>query len=448
LALPLALTLALAACVPNTAYRLNKSTYRYHFPDDGHYFLNASAGLAFVEFNDKGQLFAPAQVASALDMIDSFISLDKKLNGARARGIVVVVFVHGWKNNASEQSGNVWGFRKALDELSCISRTRPVVGIYIGWPGVGWPGQNSGDLQDVSFSNREQVAYRVGTEPLRDTLVQIMQRTKGPDYKQPSKCILIGHSFGGLVLEHAITPVVQQVLAGAKEREPVSPPADLILFLNEAGPAQLAQPFLYYLQNQGVTYTDQNGIEYPLVLSMTSAGDAATKFAFPGGQFLSPNRPKGLGPFPKPDVFGIGSETTYYLLTTANTVALQNRQFVQRPKSVEASPKETYATVQISPTLTYDFVPKTSLNKTPYWVSQLPQVFVPDHGSVFGYQFLRLLSQLACSSQMVCDLSKQNPNLGGGCVGNAPFTPLVSPHEAPGQPAQIMLQKTTPHAVE
>ena len=67
--------------------------------------------LAFIEFDDQGELWSPAQVSRALDVIQA-------ANIARD-GAIVVVFVHGWNHNASlseetSKHGNVLGFRRML----------------------------------------------------------------------------------------------------------------------------------------------------------------------------------------------------------------------------------------------------------------------------------------------------------------------------------------------
>jgi hypothetical protein len=141
----------------------------------------------------------------------------------------------------------------------------------------------------------------------------------------------------------------------------------------------------------------------PLLLSITSTGDVATKFAFPAGQWISPHRPK-LNKIEPPDVFGIESDKTYYLLTTANTVALQNHLFQQRPAdSLDTTPSGAYSTVCVSKNMIFDYLPldPSPRNNTPYWVSQLPQVFVPDHGEVFGFQFMNLISTFLLQARVM-----------------------------------------------
>ncbi len=396
LALP-ALFLVLAGCVPNKAFQAKTPTVDYRYPDDD-YYQPASAGLAFIEFLQNGALADDKERDAAFQKIEEYNRLNP------SKGAIVFVFVHGWKNNASEQSGNVSGFRRALDFMA--RRTvRPVLGIYIGWPGVGWPGQNTGFAENVSFSNRESVAYAVGAKPLRETLVGILRHAKGPEFDGNSSVILMGHSFGGLVLESAITPVLKSRLDQIGTRGKIRSPADLILLINEAASAELARPLLYYLHDQHVKYRDDHGRDVPLLVSITSKGDTVTKFAFPAGQWISPSRPKDLKKIDPPDAFGIDNERTYYLLTTANTVALQNHEFKRRPSNgLSDPPQAAYLTSRVSRKLVFDFVPIADpkpRNDTPYWVAQLPQVFVPDHGTVFGYEFIGLINEFVIKSQVI-----------------------------------------------
>ena len=173
--------------------------------------------------------------------------------------------------------------------------------------------------------------------------------------------------------------------------------ADLIVLINEAAPALLARPLLYYLAENNIEYSDPSGkTPFPLLLYHNFQGDVDTKFAFPGGQFLDHNKPK-FKTYP-PDRFGIDSDKTYFYLTTANTIALQNHQFVSRAASAEKQADGAFVSPRVGHTA-YDLVPKPGNNRTPYWVTQLPQVFVPDHGTVFGVEFMRLLVELLDAPQ-------------------------------------------------
>ena len=214
----------------------------------------------------------------------------------------------------------------------------------------------------------------------------------------------MGHSFGGVVLENAVTPILKSRVEAVVAGKPAPPPADLVVLINEAGSAQLARPFLYYLKQNHVRYRADHQQDSPLLLSLTSAGDVATKFAFPGGQWISPHRPKNLRKIDPPDAFGIDDDKTYYLLTTANTIALQNHVFQPRPAdTLNDAPPDAYTSVTVGKKAIYDFVPLRDpdpRNNTPYWVAQLPQVFVPDHGEVFGYEFMNLVNQFLVRAQL------------------------------------------------
>src|SRR5437899_10046317 len=88
-----------------------------------------------------------------------------------AKNAIVVTFIHGWKNNASDGSGNVWGFRDVLKDLSEKYPTLRVVGVYIGWRGAvtGVP-----IIKEFSFYDRRNAAIRIPGAHLTETLQQIM----------------------------------------------------------------------------------------------------------------------------------------------------------------------------------------------------------------------------------------------------------------------------------
>ena len=73
------------SCVPNRSFRPQQSVYQYHFPNDHRFFRNGCAGLAFIEFDDKGSLFHPEQVDHALDLVHQFQDLDREFNGKDGR---------------------------------------------------------------------------------------------------------------------------------------------------------------------------------------------------------------------------------------------------------------------------------------------------------------------------------------------------------------------------
>lgn len=382
----------LNGCIRTQNYHPVNSTFNYHFRADDtnysgknkdQYFKTSNAYEAYVEFDARGSLYRDEQNRTVQrDAALALIRRVKQPPGQAPRKIALYVFVHGWKNNASEDSGNVWGFRRFLSDIAAQHCNEPVIGVYIGWPGASI----KGDVF-LTFWNREPVADNVGNnQELTDTLRLMLQAVKGPDYLDNglgSTAVVIGHSFGGIALERAATKLLQEQLAKSAES-----PADLFILLNEAGAAAIGRPFLMELSDQGVTYNDQRNRPHPLLLSMTSTGDVATKFAYPGGEYLSFKRPVTENYSP-PDRFGQASTLPYNLLTAANMIALQSHRIVSC-----TSPATDGLAITLTSRTSYCMTPITDgrLNKTPHWIMPLPQVFVPDHSSVFQMNLLKLIS--------------------------------------------------------
>ena len=397
------LSAALTGCIRPQNYHPSVSTFTYQFCNDG-YFYGGRAHEAYIEFDARGMQFDPKQAERAVDLITAL----RHPAGRSEQPVSVFVFVHGWKNNASEDFGNVWGFRRMLDHIAnsihtqgTEDRTTPVVGIYIGWPGAA---TRSGTF--LSFWSREAVANAVGAGDLSDVLKRVLVATKDANYQSKSDAVLIGHSFGGLVMERAVIRILEEQLAQLPSGAALRPAADFILLLNEAGPASQAQRFLLHLLQNHIEFSEGDR-PFPLVASMTSVGDPATKIAFPGSQFVSPNRPATQN-FPALDEFGQKTSLPYNLLTAANMVALQSHQFQQVRAAAECPPRDVFVPLYLSGHQyvngknTYEMYcieRKTSQppqppidNTTPYWIMQLPQVFVPDHGSVFRDPVIDLIN--------------------------------------------------------
>ncbi len=386
--------LALSSCVASQEYRKAQSVYLYQYPSRAPGVPGAKATLCFIEFNDQGAMFDSGELDRALSTIRLRQKQEAQQIASASQGIVVVLFIHGWKNNASEDSGNVWGFRAELEDIASRAG-RPVVGIYIGWRGAS---TNQALASNFTFGDRMAAAGRVGSSPaLTNALYAIMRTTKGDDFKGASSCILVGHSFGGLILERALTQPLLDMLKqseGELAGRGIVPPADLIVLLNEAAPGLQAKPLLDYMMEKKLVLVGDDGREHPLLLSITSTGDVATKFAFPGGRFFQLPGQK-LQKYNPVDEFGLASEKPYFLLTAANTIALQSHEFVDQANKAKPGAPEwpPYLTVTVDGT-TYDLdsIPKpTRSNITAYWLMQLPQLVVPDHSTVFRPELATLL---------------------------------------------------------
>jgi hypothetical protein len=284
--------------------------------------------LAFIEVDDMGELWDKGELDTALGVI-------RRANTNPQADPVVLTFVHGWKNNAAPDNGNVAGFQAALQDLYArLHRTRPIIGIYIGWRGNlirdSWP-----VAQQFSYFNREATATRIPSASLSSALTEIAMRTHEDNH---ALAIFIGHSFGGLLLERALSEMTAGEIAqdtiytqeaaalpagSAESAEKLrlaaaatDARADLVIFINPAGAATEAKPMLDFLISNSYRYQPflangspagaadppgdphgDNTADRPLFVSLTSTSDLATKVAVPIGHALPELRYKMAGSF-------------------------------------------------------------------------------------------------------------------------------------------------------
>ncbi|MBA2304828.1 MAG: hypothetical protein H0W08_19660 [Acidobacteria bacterium] len=159
----------------------------------------------FIEFHEDGSAVDPAQEHKVLALIES----EKR----RAPGgkVITFLYVHGWKNNGDQAAPgakpkDVERFGTALGELGYRARLAnppnpvPVVGVYIGWRGKSLKGP--GLFTFISYWSRRNTANRIGGTTLTATINNVIERTNAGSLA--SRVVLVGHSFGARVLEHAI----------------------------------------------------------------------------------------------------------------------------------------------------------------------------------------------------------------------------------------------------
>jgi hypothetical protein len=387
--------------------------------------------LAFIEFDDKGQFHDPEQKDKRGNVTDpgelalalKAIADTKAEAVASGKQAVVALFVHGWKNNASDGSGNVWGFRQTLAGLaqqfgSPLSRTQGrvnVVGIYIGWRGSI---TNVPVVENFTFFDRHAKAQSLATSlesPMVSALVQIMDAAnkKVDGEPKPALSVLIGHSFGGAVLETAVTYQFNHLISQLPDGQPLAPPATLIMFLNEAQEAQRSYPLLASL-NARLKQNHCNAINSPLILSISSTGDIATRVLLPFGRLIERpfNRPM---PLPANNPLGYSSPVPLYYHATAHLTDFQSHLLISESLGVRqqmtadtgaAPPSCSNELIATLTSLTgqpteYQIVSRLgSKNDSPFWVMQMPTSLVPDHSTIFTPAFREFLISLLLRTQL------------------------------------------------
>ena len=245
---------------------------------------DAAYTLAAIEFGELGS-YSDASKGELKNTIQLLKNTERPL---------LVVFIHGWLNNAT--SGNVGDFKGFLSRLSqskqVIQHHYKVFGVYFAWPGktLGVP-----YLEYLTFWNRKQAAERIASNgDCLDAIEQLSQATRLHQYRY---VFLIGHSFGGLILERT----VEHTLRALQGQKNVKPPWDLALMLNPASDSILTRQLVSDLQDLytyspdpvpgalwGGQFTPNSGgnpipESQPTIVELQSDNDTATGGAFPIG---------------------------------------------------------------------------------------------------------------------------------------------------------------------
>ncbi len=194
-----------ASCAAYGPYHANTASNPHNSirgPADGRY------KLAFVELNDQGSELDTSQRTAALDLI------------RKAPRPVLLLYIHGWQNNAN--SADVCHFEHFLDQLSrfpeATGRNINIIGIYIGWRGIDL---KVPVLKFLTFWSRKSTGYSIAAENgCLAAISELALAARAPD-KTFHRCLLLGHSFGGLLLENTISHSILDVSStGARNTSP------------------------------------------------------------------------------------------------------------------------------------------------------------------------------------------------------------------------------------
>jgi pimeloyl-ACP methyl ester carboxylesterase len=401
------------------------------FPMDGY-------KLAFLEFGEFGSYKDPSELANARDLVRN------------TENPFLVIYIHGWHNDATSDDRN-----KFANFLSRLARTNQiqnnqlkVVGVYFAWPGESLriPGINT-----FTFWSRKLAAERVASN--YDCLDAIQELSRVVRAHRPGYIVLIGHSFGGLILERTLAHTLR-TLQGQKG---VSVPWDLALMLNPASDSLLARQLVESLDTF-YTYDSQRGFvpreegsgdvipeNAPFVVELQSENDNATRLTFPIGSILG-GIIGGTWAWNRVMIPGVDngtrtprgsiSEREFYLRTPGNNHYLINYEIKdvtdgsQRiaPRSYDAfelnlsyspkqrildrifytsSPKNWKSAVNSNENLpppwrvwriryAADVTPRKYRDnlRLPFWIVRVPSWIIDDHGGIWSDNSMALMAAL------------------------------------------------------
>jgi len=406
--------LSLSACVSLRSYRANPP----YGPVEEPPFKDKDGNLVhigFVELDDHGLYWTDKQLPASMEMIG---------RAAEPNGAIVAVFVHGWLNNArypDADNGDLDNFKN--DVLAVLSQhetaaakregrpRRPVVGVYVAWRGKSL----SGPLFFLSFYDRKDAALRVADTQATVTLRGLIAKTRE---NPKSQILVVGHSFGGLITERALGPVLITEAMRARTGTPIGAllrdAPDLVVLVNPAMNATRAlgdvwtlkespelvprRRTIFHLREEALTRT-------PLIISLTSATDLATGLAFPLAEYVAGvfQSFRGWGGTPMDGVFP--SQRTVYAKTMGHLPQIWSHDvtFTQLPEvrtdpaTDRAVPCERRgpADAEICFIVGRDMFTMTPragrFNDTHYWIMQIPKTIVNGHSDVWNPVWVNML---------------------------------------------------------
>ena len=264
-----AVILALSGCTTATMHRPESVERQDDFT------------LTFIEFDDQGEPWAPAQLERTIQVID-----EEHNAGKRA---VVLLFVHGWQNDASQREdrkrdNNVEGFQRLLDTTRQMMRRAgedpnevALIGVYLSWRGRS---TDVGLLKPLTFYSRRGAGQRAAGVSTTEAILRVMTAAK----QNPlSTGVVIGHSFGGMIVERALIQAV--VGYSLRQEAEIRPVADMLILVNPASQSMEAKGMVSMLKRNRLKFyrEDEEGNRRaaPLMVSVTSTSDTATGSLYP-----------------------------------------------------------------------------------------------------------------------------------------------------------------------
>jgi hypothetical protein len=322
LALLMALTASLSGCIPDRVYQPIGNRQPQYVPPETNGASEFGNNVVAIELHGSGKLQSCCGAAQ-LGFSEKLIQSARDSVSDKSK-VVVITFIHGNQNNARLDSSNYPHFLQLMDCLSSGSdeynrhmaalpdgdlksrfakfkgsdifeckQPRPdtdvrYVGIYIGW---------RGSLNTWRADFQQRAARRVADESDIIEILRSVRNAAKPTGGAPSRLLVLGHSFGGLILERTIYHLDWERKADA----PVRPFADATITVNEATGGFLAKRLIEKTNAysiEGLTPGSKNMPARPLLITMHSKGDPLTgPFATWGRRIAGPPPvPKAIYP--------------------------------------------------------------------------------------------------------------------------------------------------------
>jgi hypothetical protein len=254
--------------------------------------------LKMIRLTNSGEFVDRCELTNALYELNWDRAIPEESFGANRRDgaqelpKLAVLYIHGWKHDASEGDSDLKNFERLIRKLRKKHETRKhVVGIYVGWNATA---DVPGALDNLSFWVKKSNADRIAQSAIVTKIVSAIGSIVQNDPTHRDQFIAIGHSFGARILFSA---TAQSLIYEAERSHPKFPggeygvvrgAANSVILLNAAFEASR------FSAMDDIRRNDERFSEtqLPLLVSISTNNDWATKGAFPAGQWLGSRRSK------------------------------------------------------------------------------------------------------------------------------------------------------------
>ena len=255
-------------------------------------------------------------------------------------------------------------------------------------------------LTELTFYSRKSAAERLANNfDCFDAISSIAEAARGHHSRSAQYTILIGHSFGGLVVERAVAHALDEKMHG-RNAKGAEMPADLTLVWNPASDSILSRQIMAALDQWQTANTR------PLFVSLTSTADWATGTIFPFATTLA-STTKAFPEVADPGTKKAESERSYFTSTPGHKQELINHELEPSSFSLRSTNGLNALQLNLSHNLGGDVValPGTGgvqlwqiKHRTgpdvPYWNIQVDKRIITSHGDVWNDKTEALLAGL------------------------------------------------------
>jgi pimeloyl-ACP methyl ester carboxylesterase len=374
--MPIFVVTAMSACVPHKLYNDLPEQYLQQVTVDQEDAVPAH--LTVIEFDDHGVLWKRDQLEDTIELIHD-------ANRAAEDGTLVIVYIHGWQNNANpkDANGSLAQFRNSVRANAARNPAdRPfaadrIIGVFLGWRG------DSSDVpvqEQLTFWDRRHAGERIASVHMQETLLRIMRATKE---RPGSKCFVVGHSMGGMIVGQTMAPILTTLLL-SQDGDGTPLPVDLVLLQNPALDALASWQTIDLLKRFDAklllrtTSGETEPANGPLIASITSEADKATSQAYPFGRTIA-----SFGTSFRRD-HAPGEPSQHHLATHALghvDYLTSHRAFLRDGEVIIERITDAF-------------------NDTPFWVIQVSRDISKDHGDVNNPVYGRMIEQLINLNQV------------------------------------------------